>query len=199
MGELKKFIKKKAKGVIAFEWIICCPIALVITFFSVMMLIFTIDYHLISKNASALVSDLNMGDKGYKHYAILGSRCSDRLVTHKSSRDVSYGMSRGDNHGLGRIKGTRTVGAIITRDSDSKFYNASKYFIQTRNINGGFTAPYCELGLISCRVYDENGTERTGFNTKSGQTESGDMVIVEVKYKFCGVFYVNITSFGFIN
>lgn len=184
----KKIAKKTATGSIAVEWVICAPFTLMITFFSVMILIFTINFHLISKNASNLVSDLNMGDTGYTHYSSMPGSIS--LHT------KNYGMN---NSKLGTIGGNEVVNADITVDNNRLFYNTARYFITAHNANGGFTAPYCRLTGLECKVYDENGVERTGFTNESGVTESGDMIVVKVRYNFCGVIPVEIQSFGFIN
>lgn len=183
-----KLLRKKARGVIAVEWVICAPFALMITFFSIMILIFTLDFHLISKNCSNLVSDLNMGDTGYTHYASIGG--SEILQTRNYMRN---------NYKIGSIGRGRSVSAEITNDSEGYFYNTAKYFITKLNEHGGFTAPYCRLTGLKCKVYDEYGVERTGFNVNKGVTESGDMVVVTVNFTYCGVIPVEIQSFGFIN
>jgi len=183
-----KFLRKKARGVIAVEWVICAPFALMITFFSIMVLIFTLDFHLISKNCSNLVSDLNMGDTGYTQYSSMGG--SEMIQTRSYSRN---------NYKLGGIGSGETVRAEITNDGGGYFHNTARYFITELNDHGGFTAPYCELTGLECRVYDEYGAERTGFNVDKGVTESGDMVVVTVNFNYCGIIPVEIQSFGFIN
>ena len=187
----KKFIQNKAKGTIAVEWVICCPFALIITFFSIMILIFTLDYHLISKNTAQLVSYLNMGDKGYTKYSSYGASKSDVIPTGIYASNDMYIPKK--------VKGT-SVKCNITKDNNSYFYNSAKYFINLINENGGFTPPYCQLTDLNCKVYRNfPNHEAIDFSTAKGATESGDIIVVETRFVFCGLIPVEIQSFGFIN
>ena len=188
--KIKKSFIKSQKGVVSAEWIICAPFSLIITFFSIMILIFALDYNMISSSCSNLADCLNMGDTGYEEAANSG-----RFM----SRSLQTGTYDTNNYYISTRTGSKYIDLDITNDAGGYFNNSAIYFINKINDRGGFTMPFVQMDSLSCKVYYPYPSERTDFTIEKGITESGDMIVVKAKYKFFGFIPVTTTCYGFID
>lgn len=186
----KKFLKKQ-KGTAAIDQVIVTPYVLLVTFFSIMFLIFVIDYYAISNSTSLLAHRMNMGDTGYETAAASGQddyyfNFDNWELGELATVDVAKQFSHGVIH------------YTATKGENNVFYKASSYYAKQIVDHGGFVMPYVTPTKLNCKVYS-NGAERHGFNTKKGQTESGDIVKVEFGFKFAGFLNTTVTSYEYID
>lgn len=194
LKKIKNIFLKTEKGAMATEFVITTPLALVITFLSIMILIFVLDFFLISSSMSRIVDSLNMGDSGYSE---LGNIPDSSGIHTPLIRTKKYSA---DGFGLGTAKNKKGDPTISVKITNNKYFSkATKYYLRKENSEGGFTVPFANLKEISVKVYDSPGHEREDFSIAKGKTESGDMIVAKIKYDFCGFINVSTSSFGFID
>jgi hypothetical protein len=181
---MKKLFRKRRRGVIAVEWIVLFPLSFMLIFFSIMYCIFVMDFLTISNASSDLAQMMNMGDSAYKEYSgghtdYYSKSYSVIPATGDAKRQlvVSMEMKNADIH----------INTTATSTGEGAFDNALYDKLGAMMAEHRFNAPFTTIEEINCRTYCgvTGGTvEDTSFNTHERETESGNMVDVEVKYRF---------------
>lgn len=181
---MKKLLRRKKRGVIAVEWIILFPLAFMLVMFSIMYLIFTMNFLTLSNSATDLAQMMNMGDSAYKEYTGGRTNYNGRSYTVLSRSDagaqlvVSLAEKQADHH----------INTYATSTGEGAFENAFYDKLGAMVSDGRFDVPFCTIHEINCYTYcGESGggvTEDHSFNTHERETESGNMIDVEVKYDF---------------
>lgn len=202
LRNLRKRMTKKLKGTAAFEYVIVTPFTLAISVFSIMVLLFVIDFHGISSNLSQICNDLNMGDTGYKTAASMSPGPSYDIVNPNvytfKKFNVDANATNGKEYQFDNISwsGTSTCPVTYTGNTSDVFDRAASYFIREADRQGLFAMPFMEMESLTCNVTTTDGNP---FNTLKGYTESGSIINVTGTFRFCGMVPVTITSVGFID
>lgn len=196
MLKLAKSILKKKRGEVAVEWIILFPLMFMIVMFSIMYLIFTMDFLMLSNSCTDLAQMMNMGDTAYKSYS--SSPVTNYYTKAYSVVGVPGEATKQLTVAMANKEADKTINVNVTSSADNVFANAFYEKFARMIDDGRFKAPFCTIEEINCRVYTgESGggtVEDTSFNTNERETESGNMVDVEVKYKFL---FLNISQHGY--
>lgn len=179
--KLKSLKNKKKSGEVAVEWIMLSPIIFFLVFFCIMYLIFVMDKILLSNGCTDLAQYLNMGDTGYKN-------------THASMPNISTIDYEACHYSLPNATGTYMV--RLDCQPGSPELMSSYYFYVTEMLRDGrFNVPFCSLKELNCKVYSGvGGGPLSHFSVDPLKTESGDMVEIEVAYKFL---WFNISQKGY--
>lgn len=193
---VKKTLFKKKKGVVAVEWVITSPFIMIMTFFTVMFSVFCINFWAVGNTAFEIAQMLNMGDTGYINTSSIGGpgAFSD---TKWSGWDSSAPTS--DPNKIWFVaNNTGSVSTTVT-GTGGTFGSSAKWAVNKVRSRGGFKLPFMTVNNVDCRVYSSYpGGERSGFSTAKGETESGDMVVVNINYNYLGWINFTVRGYSFI-
>jgi hypothetical protein len=180
-NQTSKLTKQKGELV---EMTLLLPIYIMLIFFTIIFDILILDYNSMNFTAQNLASEMNMGDSGYKNHVSSSNQLS---VT-------SYQVSETSNiweeivYSNVSSRKTMTVGRDIqvTPGQNDCFKNTFMYYLTSDRYNQLLNQPFMTVTNISCRPYFQ-GVERTDFNTNSGSSETGDLICVDIAYRFMGI------------
>ena len=180
----RSILLSKKKGSTTIEWIILCPIIFIMIFFSIMFIVFVLDYYLLSNVSSRLATQMNLGDNGLKAYT-------------SGSPTISF-----DEYGHSAFftpakTGSGNASIYVTNTADGYFENAAYYHISKYNNANMFAAPFCAIKEVNIRVYNGSG-ECHSHSTDPNTTEAGDMIEAEIVYDFIGLFKTHAVGYAFV-
>lgn len=200
MKELtKRTLFRRKKGVIAVEWIITSPFTMLITFFTVMFSIFCLNFWAVGNTAFEIAQMLNMGDTGYISTSSIGgpSVLADSAWLGWDNTAVQPTFNDDKPWFVPGNRGN--ISTTITTTSNDTFASSARWAVNKVYSRGGFRLPFMTVKNVDCRVYSSFPSgEKTDFSTAKGQTESGDMIVVNINYNYLGWLNFTVRGYSFI-
>lgn len=206
----KIFLKKK--GVVSVEWSIVAPFIFLLTFFTIMFSIFCLNYYALSHTAFSIAQNLNMGDEGYESAAYKGMSYYNSSISNKQWMSNNHGKDSWEdvwdpdsgNYGMFVPSDPKYINIDLnfTGSHLDVFELAARSFIFEKASRGSLNVPYTTIEKINVGTYygtsGGKAIARNSFSTDKGETESGNIVIVDIKYNFLKFFKVTVRGYTFI-